>query len=131
MVSINLFEFVKRHLEQIDAFHAPLKFGGLSSNAESTAFKYIPSNSGQEYYDKTRNIELGFQLLSKSESQVTAVNSLDAAENALYLSNVAIDDVYFIVAIRPYTQLHEVEVTEKREHIYTMLYNVEIEKMEV
>lgn len=123
-------EAVKNHLSANMKLFATVSFSGLTTANKSISILTMPTAGGDRYFDKSSTRPVQFQILTKSPSQLEAMNDHELMAQLL-------EGAIFFV---PGYQLINVEVvnwpswleeTETNEFIYTSAYRAELMKRSV
>lgn len=113
------------------ALNAPIVSPVLKSDPSSIAIRETPSSVGNRYLNESKTLEFQFQILVKDPNVITARNTINSIFMLLDgLSKGAVtssDGSFFMSKCECYTLPNWVETNEQNEHIYTAIFNAQLE----
>ncbi|USK43535.1 minor capsid protein [Cytobacillus oceanisediminis] len=127
-------DFIKQisnYLKKSAPLNAPLVSPILSSDASSVAIRETPSSVGARYINKGKTLQFQFQILVKDPSILKAretINGIFTAIDGLPSTAIKSADGSFLMTKCECSTLPSwVETNERNEHIYTAIFNAELE----
>lgn len=120
-------ESLIEHLKSNVTLYTSISPQGLSGNSESISITLMPSARGEQFQDKSRIRNRTFQILTKSEDNLKALNAIDAICEALDDKSFVITG-WKLVSCEVYSEPSWLEKTERNEYIYTAAFAAEIIK---
>lgn len=123
----DFYKALKKYLEMNVQLFAPIALNGLQATPESITITGMPTSAGERRYDRTKQRNNMFQIMTKSKSQQTAMDTLEMIAEMLENGMFTING-YYLTNCEVYSEPAYLETTEKNEYIFTAAFKAEIEK---
>jgi len=114
------------------SLNAPISSPALKSDSSSIAIRETPSSIANRYIDSGKTLGFQFQILVKDPSVIKARNTINAiykALDGLPKGSITSDDgSFFMTSCECTTSPNWVETNDHNEHIYTAIFNADLEQ---
>ena len=128
-------DFIKQisnYLTNNATLNAPMTSPVLSSDPSSVAIRETPSSISNRYLNKDKTVEFQFQILVKDPGIIKARETVNLIADKLDgLPSIALNSVdgsFTMTKCECYSTPGWVETNEHGEHIYSALFNAQLEK---